>query len=71
MDNRGIATDIGIGVRLVWIFKVENGSDTSRKQRRERLEMWFEDDRCGSKAIPRLPIRVSAVKVREDELITG
>ena len=39
------------------------------KQERERLEMWLENERCGSKIIPRLRTGESEVKVRCEELV--
>src|SRR6218665_2353185 len=38
------------------------------KQERERLEMWLEKERWGSKVIPRLQTGASEVKEVEDEL---
>ena len=39
------------------------------KQDRERLDMWLEKERCGSKITPRLRTGESEVKVRDDELV--
>src|SRR6218665_2967218 len=38
------------------------------KQKRERLEMWLEKERCGSKVTPRLRTGASEGKEGEDEL---
>src|SRR5678815_813347 len=38
------------------------------KQERERLDMWLEKERCGSKVTPRLRTGASEVKVRDEEL---
>jgi hypothetical protein len=39
------------------------------KQERERLEMWLEKERCGSKVTPRLRTGASEVKARDEELV--
>src|SRR5688572_10236100 len=39
------------------------------KQERERLDMWLEKERCGSKVTPRLRTGTSEVKVRDEELV--
>jgi hypothetical protein len=38
------------------------------KQERDRLEMWFEKERCESNITPRLRTGASEVKVRDEEL---
>ena len=39
------------------------------KEAREKLEMWLEKERCGSKVKPRLRTGESKVKVRDGELV--
>src|SRR6218665_3059756 len=39
------------------------------KQERERLELWLENERRGSKVTPRLRTGASEMKVVEDELL--
>ena len=39
------------------------------KQERERLDMWLEKERCGSKVTPRLRTEESEVKVRDEESV--
>src|SRR5678816_3802669 len=39
------------------------------KQERDRLDMWLEKERCGSKVTPRLRTGASEVKVRDEELV--
>src|SRR6218665_383612 len=39
------------------------------KQKRDRLEMWLENERQGSKATPRLRTGASEMKVVEEELL--
>ena len=58
-------------------FKVKHGSDAAEiayvhmKQERERLEMWLENERRGSKVglTPRLRTGESEIKVVEEELL--
>ena len=66
MDNRG---SNGGGS-----FEVEHGPDAAEvpmciKQDRDRLDMWLEKERCGSKITPRLRTGESEVKVRDDEFV--
>jgi hypothetical protein len=44
-------------------------SRTCMKLERERFEMWLENDKCGSKVIPRLRTEESDVKVWDEELV--
>ena len=51
------------------IGRMRRRSRMCRKQVRERLEMWFEKERCGSKVTPRLRTEESVTKSRDEESV--